>query len=53
VPSVPQPAQSTNGIEWTDASLGAGTTLGLPLLALGGTLTVARRRHCSLARRPA
>ena len=38
-----------DGMDWGDAAIGAGATLGLVLLASGGVLTVSRRRHAHLA----
>jgi hypothetical protein len=40
----PQPAL-THGIDWGDAGIGAGSLLGLTLIALGGTLFITHRRH--------
>ena len=39
---VPQPA--ADGMDWADIGLGAGTVMGLSLIAVGGTLLVVRRR---------
>jgi hypothetical protein len=33
------------GFHWGDAGIGAGGTLALIVIGLGGTLTVTRRRH--------
>jgi hypothetical protein len=40
---------ASGGMDWGDAAIGAGATLGLVLLATGGALTVSRRRHAHLA----
>jgi hypothetical protein len=44
---VPQPstAASTQGIDWTDAGIGAGGLLGLSLLGLGGTFVIVHRKR--------
>jgi hypothetical protein len=38
------PAPAGDGMDWADAGLGAGTVMGLSLIAVGGTLLVVRRR---------
>jgi hypothetical protein len=53
VVKVPQVAPSAGGIDWRDAGIGAGAALGLTLLALGGTLALAHRKHAGPARREA
>jgi hypothetical protein len=35
---------SADGIDWSDAGIGAGVLLGLAVLALGGAFAVARHR---------
>jgi hypothetical protein len=41
----PAPAPvSADGIDWSDAGIGAGVLLGLAVLALGGAFAVARHR---------
>jgi uncharacterized iron-regulated membrane protein len=40
---------ASGGMDWGDAAIGAGATLGIVLLATGGALTVSRRRHAHLA----
>lgn len=37
----------TNGIDWADAGIGAGSLLGMSLLALGGTLFITHRRRAA------
>ena len=45
----PAPVATTtsSGIDWGDASLGAGGLLGLTLLAAGGSFVLVRRRHAT------
>jgi hypothetical protein len=45
VVKVPEPAPSPDGLDWVDAGIGAGATVGLMLLALGAVLTVSHRRR--------
>ncbi len=40
----PAPAPAADGMDWADIGLGAGTVMGLSLIAIGGTLLVVRRR---------
>ncbi len=40
----PAPAPAADGMDWADIGLGAGTVMGLSLIAVGGTLLVVRRR---------
>lgn len=40
----PSPSPS-NGLDWGDAGIGAGSALGLVLLGLGGTLMVVHRKR--------
>ena len=42
---VPEPAAPAAGIDWGDAGIGAGVTLGLILLAIGSGLAVLHRRQ--------
>jgi hypothetical protein len=44
----PAPA-SDGGIDWGDVGIGAGSVLGLALLALGGTFAVVHRRQSARA----
>jgi hypothetical protein len=37
----------TNGIDWADAAIGAGSLLGMSLIALGGTLFITHRRRAA------
>jgi hypothetical protein len=46
-----EPSPPSDGLDWGDAGIGAGTLLGLILLALGSTLTVMHRRQSGLRRR--
>lgn len=47
VVTVPRVVEVTtsDGIQWDDVAIGAGGAMGLVLLATGGVVTVARRRH--------
>jgi len=45
VVKVPEPVPADGGIDWADASIGAGGLLGLMLLGLGGSLAVVHRRQ--------
>jgi hypothetical protein len=45
VVKVAEPAPPRAGIDWGDAGIGAGSMLGLILLALGSTLAVVHRRQ--------
>jgi hypothetical protein len=40
----PAPQPSADGMDWADIGLGAGSVMGLSLIAIGGTLLVVRRR---------
>jgi hypothetical protein len=40
----PAPQPVADGMDWADIGLGAGTVMGLSLIAVGGTLLVVRRR---------
>jgi hypothetical protein len=51
VPPKPQPAPA-DGIAWADAGIGAGSVLGLSLIALGGALLIAHRRRAAHATPP-
>jgi hypothetical protein len=53
VVKVTGPAPPSAGIDWGDAGIGAGSMLGLILLALGSSLAVVRRRHSAAAGQPA
>jgi hypothetical protein len=46
VVDAPTPASQpiADGMDWADIGLGAGTVMGLTLIAIGGTLLVVRRR---------
>jgi hypothetical protein len=44
VVKVLDPAPTGSGFDWADAGIGAGGLLGLILLALGGTATIAHRK---------
>ena len=46
VVDAPTPAAQpiADGMDWADIGLGAGTAMGLTLIAIGGTLLVVRRR---------
>ena len=44
---VPVASAAEGGLDWVDASIGAGAMLGLILLATAGTLAVTHRRHVS------
>jgi hypothetical protein len=46
---VTAPAPPSAGIDWGDAAIGAGSMLGLILLALGSSLAVVHRRHSAAA----
>jgi hypothetical protein len=41
---VTAPAATSNGFEWDDAAIGAGSALGLVLMLAGGAAAVSRRR---------
>jgi hypothetical protein len=45
VVKVPESVPSSGGLDWADAGIGAGATVGLMLLGLGGVLTVTHRRR--------
>lgn len=45
VVKVPQSTPSSTGLDWGDASIGAGAVMGLLLLALGSGLAIVHRRH--------
>ena len=47
----PQPA-TADGIDWADAGIGAGTLLGLSLVALGSGLFVVHRKRAARDARP-
>jgi hypothetical protein len=53
VVKVTEPAPTSAGIDWGDAGIGAGSMLGLTLLALGSTLAVVHRRQNAAGGRPA
>jgi hypothetical protein len=53
VVKVTEPAPPGAGIDWGDAGIGAGTMLGLILLALGSSLAVVHRRQSAAAGQPA
>jgi hypothetical protein len=53
VVKVTEPAPPGGGIDWGDASIGAGSMLGLILLALGSRLAVVHRRQSAAAGQPA
>jgi hypothetical protein len=53
VVKVTEPAPPSAGIDWGDASIGAGSMLGLILLALGSGLAVVHRRGRSAPGHPA
>jgi hypothetical protein len=38
------PVSTADGIDWSDAGIGAGVLLGLAVIALGGAFAVAHRR---------
>ena len=44
VPKPVSPPVSAGGIDWADAGLGAGSLLGITLIALGGALLIVHRR---------
>jgi hypothetical protein len=44
VPKRVSPPVSAGGFDWADAGLGAGSLLGITLIALGGALLIAHRR---------
>jgi hypothetical protein len=53
VVKMPQPAPepaSAGGVDWADASIGAGGLLGLSLIGLGGTFVIVHRRRAHHAR---
>ena len=45
----PQAQPVSDGLDWTDAGIGAGVIAGLALLALGSALVVGQRRHARVA----
>lgn len=51
VVKAPPSAPSTDGIDWTDAGIGAASLLGLIALGLAGTFSVLHRRRGGPARR--
>ena len=51
VVKAPPSAPSADGIDWTDAGIGAASLLGLIALGLAGTFSVLHRRRGGLARR--
>jgi hypothetical protein len=53
VVKVTEPAPPGAGIDWGDAGIGAGSMLGLILLALGSSLAVVHRRQSAAAGQPA
>jgi hypothetical protein len=53
VVKVTEPAPPSAGIDWGDAGIGAGSMLGLTLLALGSILAVVHRRHNAASGQPA
>jgi hypothetical protein len=53
VVKVAEPAPPGAGIDWGDAGIGAGSMLGLILLALGSGLAVVHRRQSAAAGQPA
>jgi hypothetical protein len=44
--AAPEPS-SAGGIDWADASIGAGSLLGLSLIGLGGALVIVHRRRAA------
>jgi hypothetical protein len=53
VVKVTEPAPPSAGIDWGDAGIGAGSMLGLILLALGSSLAFVHRRESAAAGQPA
>jgi hypothetical protein len=53
VVKVTEPAPPSAGIDWGDAGIGAGSMLGLTLLALGSILAVVHRRQNAAGGQPA
>jgi hypothetical protein len=53
VVKVTETAPPSPGLDWGDAGIGAGSMLGLILLALGSILAVAHRRHSAAGVQPA
>jgi hypothetical protein len=53
VVKVTDPAPPRTGIDWGDAGIGAGGTLGLILIALGSSLAAVHRRQSGAAGQPA
>jgi hypothetical protein len=53
VVKITQPSPAIGGMDWGDAGIGAGSVLGLVLVAVGGTLVVVHRRQAGLTRRRA
>jgi hypothetical protein len=53
VVKVTEPAPPSAGLDWGDASIGAGGMLGLMLVALGSVLSVVRRRQSAAGGHPA
>jgi hypothetical protein len=53
VVKVTEPAPPSAGIDWGDTGIGAGSMLGLILLALGSTLAVIHHRRNAAAGQPA
>ena len=45
----PRPQPVADGLDWTDAGIGAGVIAGLSLIALGGALVLTHRRHARVA----
>jgi hypothetical protein len=48
----PQAQPVADGIDWADTGIGAGASIGLSLVLLGGGLLIVQRRHARAARVP-
>ena len=46
-PAAASEPSSAGGIDWADAGIGAGSLLGLSLLALGGAVVIMHRRRAA------
>jgi len=53
VVKVTEPSPPSAGLDWGDAGIGAGSMLGLILLALGSSLAVVHRKQAAAAGQPA
>jgi hypothetical protein len=53
VVKVTEPSHPGGGLDWGDAGIGAGSMLGLILVALGGILAVVHRRKATAGGQPA